>query len=382
MSDCDPDLEPPKGKRARLDDECSIGTHNGNFHCDDALACYMLRKLPEYKDAKIVRTRNQEELDKCDVVVDVGGVFDPSKHRYDHHQKTFDSTMNSLSDGKLPWVTKLSSAGLVYYHFGHRIISIIAECPVESDVTKILYHKIYANFIEEVDAIDNGISTSDGPMRYNISTNVSSRVSYLNPSWNTPKENQNFDELFKEAMKLVGSEFTSRILATKNIWLPARDIVKEAIEGRNKVHESGAILHMETPCPWKAHLLELEKELEVKPQIKFVLFTDQNKKYRVQCVPAESQSFRSRLSLPKEWCGLRDKELSQLSGIDGCIFVHANGFIGGNETYDGALAMAEKTLILAREREEKEKREKEEEEKKEQEKEEVEEAEEGATAAQ
>jgi uncharacterized UPF0160 family protein len=29
-----------------------IGTHNGNFHCDDALACYMLRILPEYKDAK------------------------------------------------------------------------------------------------------------------------------------------------------------------------------------------------------------------------------------------------------------------------------------------------------------------------------------------
>ena len=30
----------------------TIGTHNGNFHCDDALACYMLRILPEYKDAK------------------------------------------------------------------------------------------------------------------------------------------------------------------------------------------------------------------------------------------------------------------------------------------------------------------------------------------
>ena len=36
-------------------------------------------------------------------------------------------------------------------------------------------------------------------------------------------------------MELVGSEFTSRILATKNIWLPARDIVKEAIERRNEV---------------------------------------------------------------------------------------------------------------------------------------------------
>lgn len=29
-----------------------IGTHNGAFHCDEALACYMLKLLPEYKDAR------------------------------------------------------------------------------------------------------------------------------------------------------------------------------------------------------------------------------------------------------------------------------------------------------------------------------------------
>lgn len=28
-----------------------IGTHSGTFHCDEALACFMLRKLPEYSDA-------------------------------------------------------------------------------------------------------------------------------------------------------------------------------------------------------------------------------------------------------------------------------------------------------------------------------------------
>jgi uncharacterized UPF0160 family protein len=35
-----------------------IGTHNGVFHCDEALACYMLKQLPEYRDAEIVRTRD------------------------------------------------------------------------------------------------------------------------------------------------------------------------------------------------------------------------------------------------------------------------------------------------------------------------------------
>ena len=51
-----------------------------------------------------------------------------------------------------------------------------------------------------------------------------------------------------------------------------------------------------------------------------------------------------RLSLLEEWRGIRDDELSTLSGIPGCIFVHASGFIGGNQTYEGVLEMARRTL--------------------------------------
>lgn len=46
------------------------------------------------------------------------------------------------------------------------------------------------------------------------------------------------------------------------------------------------------------------------------------------------------------WRGIRDEALSQLIGISGCIFVHANGFIGGNKTLEGALEMAKKSLAL------------------------------------
>ena len=34
------------------------------------------------------------------------------------------------------------------------------------------------------------------------------------------------------------------------------------------------------------------------------------------------------------------------AGIPGCVFVHANGFIGGNATEDGATTMAVKSLEL------------------------------------
>jgi uncharacterized UPF0160 family protein len=47
-------------------------------------------------------------------------------------------------------------------------------------------------------------------------------------------------------------------------------------------------------CPWKDHLFTLEEELELKPLIKFVLFSDTNGKWRVQCVPKELGTFENR----------------------------------------------------------------------------------------
>ena len=64
-----------------------IGTHNGTFHCDEVLACFMLKQLPEYGHADIIRTRDPKVLAKCDIVVDVGGEYNPEKHYYDHHQR-------------------------------------------------------------------------------------------------------------------------------------------------------------------------------------------------------------------------------------------------------------------------------------------------------
>lgn len=43
-----------------------------------------------------------------DAVLDVGGVYDPSRHHYDHHQKGFNEVFGHGFN------TKLSSAGLVY----------------------------------------------------------------------------------------------------------------------------------------------------------------------------------------------------------------------------------------------------------------------------
>jgi uncharacterized UPF0160 family protein len=47
-------------------------------------------------------------LEGLDAVLDVGGVYDPARDRYDHHQKGFEEVFGH------GFSTKLSSAGLVY----------------------------------------------------------------------------------------------------------------------------------------------------------------------------------------------------------------------------------------------------------------------------
>ncbi|XP_013379722.1 UPF0160 protein MYG1, mitochondrial [Lingula anatina] len=319
-----------------------IGTHNGTFHCDEVLACFLVKQLPEYQDAKIVRTRDPAILSTCDVVVDVGGVFDAASHRYDHHQRTFKETMSSLCPDK-QWQTKLSSAGLVYFHFGKSIIAQLLKKSQEDPITSSIFDKVYENFVEEIDAIDNGISQTDGVPRYHISTTLSSRVSYLNPAWN--QGNVDTDTRFHKAMEMVGAEFLDRVSYYTDSWLPARTLVEKALAGRFKVDDSGEILVLEEGgCPWKDHLFTLEQEQNIQPLIKFVLYQDQNNHWRVQCVSVRLGSFENRLSLLEAWRGVRDDELSKLSGIPDCIFVHAGGFIGGNKTYEGALKMAQRTL--------------------------------------
>ena len=104
-----------------------IGTHNGAFHCDEVMACALLKMLPEYKDAEIVRTRDQGSLDQCDIVVDVGMVFDHDRKRYDHHQVDFHLTMKGLSKEVIMSDTPLSSAGLIFWFYGKEIIKKLGE---------------------------------------------------------------------------------------------------------------------------------------------------------------------------------------------------------------------------------------------------------------
>jgi len=323
-----------------MSDFKQIGTHSGTFHCDEALACFMLKVL--HPNAEVVRTRDPKVLDSLPIIVDVGATYNPSKHRYDHHQKGFTETF----DSKHP--TKLSSAGLIYKHFGLKVIETMLKkegvTSCSADDCKLIWLKVYDSLIEGIDGIDNGINQypSDVKPAYQINTDLGSRVARLNPAWN--ENGVNIQERFHKAMEITGAELFDAVMFLAKSWLPARDLVKVAMQNRRQVHASGEIVRLDQYTVWKSHLLELEKELKVEPSIKYVLYADESKQWRIQAVPVDHDSFDSRKALPEPWRGLRDDDLSQVSGIPGGVFVHASGFIGGHKDENGALVMAIKAL--------------------------------------
>ncbi|KAL8552886.1 hypothetical protein ACS0TY_001534 [Phlomoides rotata] len=321
-----------------------VGTHNGSFHCDEALGCFMIRLTQKFSDAHIVRTRDPQVLETLDAVLDVGGVYDPSKHRYDHHQKGFEEIFGHGFN------TKLSSAGLVYKHFGKEIIAKELEVDEDHPDVDRLFLAVYRNFMEAIDAVDNGINQydTDQPPRYVNNTHLSSRVGKLNLDWTAPDQSsEKENEAFERAMSLTGKEFLDNVRHLARSWLPARSIVLNCLEARLDLDPSGELMVLDKFCPWKLHLFELEEENKINPPIKYVLYQDErSKSWRVQAVAVAPDRFESRKALPAQWCGLRDDQLSNKSGIPGCVFVHMSGFIGGNQTYEGALAMAKAALKL------------------------------------
>jgi len=339
-------------KRAKLDETISekvIGTHSGTFQADEAMGVWLLRSTPEYRNAKVVRSRDLKVLDPLDIVIDVGGVYDHSKKRYDHHQRDYDERFDSGKEGSEGRCTKLSASGLVYRHYGKDVIQ--AYYPgLEGETLDFVYNAVYDTLLEALDAIDTGVEMApkDVQLVYKDTTGLSSRVARLNPRWNEVDANgkqPDLDERFEVASKICGEDFLSVLTKVVESDLPARSIVEQAVLDRMQTDPSGEIIKFPSGgLPWKHYLYEFEKKHSVDPLVKFVLYTDHSGMWRVQAVTVEGKAFENRLGLPEEWRGVRDADLEAVTKIPGSRFVHAAGFIGGNDTEEGAMEMARVAL--------------------------------------
>ncbi|XP_071632208.1 MYG1 exonuclease-like isoform X2 [Temnothorax longispinosus] len=236
-----------------------IGIHDGDFYCSEVLACALLKLLPQFKDASIVRSGDKSVLDTCDIVVDVGGEYDPSRHRYDHNIKDFKESVNTIiRKPGYDSTVELTSAGLIYCHFGHKILRNVLSDVTEGRVIDEMFKFIYNKLIKEIDAIDNN------EQMYLSCTDLSARIHRLNFSLNSQEK----EKQFEKAVALARKEFLEIVQDVKNVHLPSMDIVRHAVESRFEVDPSGEIITLSKFLLYEEYLFKLEKEINISPSIK------------------------------------------------------------------------------------------------------------------
>jgi uncharacterized UPF0160 family protein len=142
-----------------------------------------------------------------DILVDVGSEYIPETLRFDHHQKSFTDTWDNENE-KYKGI-RLSSAGLIYRHYGREVIRNATKIVWGQDLTEVqiekTYQLLYKKLILEVDAGDNGVSEAK-EMRYMIQSGLASRISRMNSDWNTPTDANTQHSQFKKAMLITEEE--------------------------------------------------------------------------------------------------------------------------------------------------------------------------------
>ena len=279
----------------------TIATHNGNFHADDVFSIAALKSI--FPTFKLIRTRDLELIAKADIVLDVGGVYDSDTDRFDHHQR---GGAGERENG-IPY----SSFGLIWQKYGLEI------CQGDQDTA----NAVDAGLVSNIDAIDCG--HVEGVIK---GITLSQTISMFNPTW---QEDSHFDTCFDEAVDFA-SRVLTRFIASANGGISAKAIVAKAIENA----EDPRVIVLEKYTPWKrtVHALS-EKAL-------YMIYPSQTGQWRIQTVPVEPGSFEDRKSLPKQWAGLSDKELKEVTGIDDAMFCHNGLFIAGAESFESTMKMA------------------------------------------
>ena len=315
-----------------------IAVHSGVFHADEVLASLLIKFHPNYPKSCVIRTRNQDIINQCDIVCDVGGIINPKNNRFDHHMSDFKEVFDEKNE-KFKEI-KLSSAGLIFKYLGKEIlINILQKNDLyENNKEHIdeMINLIYSSFIMVVDALDNGINAYPSNIipKYVDSSNFSSRIGRLNPEWYLNEVDVNLR--FKEAWNIAEEELNYHIIKLAKSYFMAYDIVEKAV----KDYSGQQYFILEKSVPWKSILFDIEKKLNIQNKILFVISvrdTQSNDKYSICTVPKNEGSFEFRKGLPKSWRGLKNEELEKVSGIKDMIFVHSSGFIGFMKNKEAAL---------------------------------------------
>ena len=279
----------------------SIATHNGTFHADDVLAVALIRAFLD-EEATVDRTRDPDRLARADVVIDVGGEYDPIRRRFDHHQKSYTGP--------------LSSAGMV-------LKWLLEQGRMEPGLHDLLRTRV----VDYVDDVDNG--------RVEPLAHVPCFATMVQAANRGALTLADFDRRFEEAV------FMADVLVAGVVG-DHQEMVEAQAEVRLAMDQAAAtgsnLLVLARYLRWKPAYFALGGEVH---PTEFVTMPGLDGSARVIAIPPQEGSFAQKRPLPASWAGLVDQELEAACGVPGARFCHKNLFIAVFDTQEHLLqAMA------------------------------------------
>jgi len=284
-------------------------THNGSFHVDDVFACATLSLFLESKKEKfeVIRTRDKELINQGDYVFDVGGVYDETTNRFDHHQVG--------GAGKRDNGIEYASFGLVWKKFGKEVVG-------SAEVAKFIDKKLAA----PIDAGDNGMDLVESKSETSPYL-IQNFFGVMRPTW---KESVSDDEMFAKSVEIA-----------KEILL------REIIQAKDGIEASGAVVSTyQNSSDKKIIVLEknypFEYALRDFPEPLYVIYPRENDGYwGARAIRENINAFKNKKNFPVAWAGLRDEELQKITGVPDAVFCHRGLFLVVAKSKEGAIKLAQ-----------------------------------------
>ena len=285
-------------------------THNGTMHADEVFAtAFLSLYFGNFKVARVSEV--PKDISTNTIIYDIG------KGKFDHHQSDARIRDNGI---------KYSSFGLLFEEYG---LSYLKKLKLKN--TKAIYNYLVKDFIEAIDAIDNGIFP-EIKADYKVKT-LSDVIKLFNPSY---LSNDNEDEQFIKAVTLAESILTEEL---KNVIGKVNASFKvKTILNKTK----GPILILDEYLPYEETILT---SLSGK-KIKFVIYPSNRGGYGIKTIPISTTDKTSRVYFPKTWGGLTNNDLEEVTGIKGSLFCHTNRFLMTASSLDTAKKLAEIAIEL------------------------------------
>ena len=295
-------------------EKANLITHGGKFHADDVFATVILERI--LGEAVVCRVFEvPDNVKKGTIIYDIGG------GKWDHHQKGG----NGTRENGIPY----AASGLIWRDFGYNMLKSYS-----TKITNIreVWDSVDKMLIQGIDGTDNGISNN-----YNIQgvsvMSICQLIANYNPTWN---EVGDYDRAFLNACN-VARETLSNVIKKANSTCMAKELVRKAID-----KASNHIMILNKFVPWQRYLY-----LSTNPKavdIWFVIYPSLRGGFNWQTVLTDLKSHKPMRAVPKEWCGLKGKELQEITGVETAIFCHDGGFIGGAETIEDTIKLVQKAI--------------------------------------